>query len=122
MIRARIFGRDVEMQGSPWTMVVYRREFGGDLVSDIVEAYKSERIALADWLGFAWAMCRTHSDDVEPFDEWCRGFPDFTLGDGEGAAAASVIGSAIEAELFRRRPSAFQRWRRSLRARRLGRV
>ncbi|MBQ9000309.1 MAG: hypothetical protein IJ087_00450 [Eggerthellaceae bacterium] len=122
MIRARIWGREVEMQGSPWTFLVYRREFGGDLLSDIVEAYKRERVELADFLKFAWAMCRTRSDEVEPFDEWCRSFPEFTLGDGEGSAVASVIGSAIEAELFRARSPWIRRWWRTVRARRLGRV
>lgn len=120
MRRARIWGRDVEMQGSPWTFVVYRREFGGDLLSDIVSAYAKESLELYDLIRFCWAMCRTRSDEVEDFKDWCESFPAFTLADGEATAVASVIISAIDAEIFRRGETRFQRWRRSIRARWVG--
>ena len=120
MRRASIWGRDLKMQGSPWTFVVYKRAFGGDLLSDIISAYAKESLELYDLLRFAWAMCRTASDAVEEFDEWCNSFPDFTLADGEATAVASVIISALDAEVFRRRETRFQRWRRILRERWLG--
>ena len=120
MRRARIWGRDVEMQGSPWTFVVYRREFGGDLLSDIIAAYAKPSLELYDLVRFCWAMCRTKSDDVEGFEEWCNSFPAFTLADGEATAVASVIISAIDAELFRRGETRLQRWWRSVRARWVG--
>ena len=120
MRRDRIWGRDIEMQGSPWTFVVYKRAFGGDLLSDIVAAYAKPSIELDDLLKFAWAMCRTKSDDVEDFEEWCKSFPAFTLADGEATAVASVIISAIDAEVFRRGETRFQRWWRSIRARFMG--
>ena len=120
MKRAHIWGRDLEMQGSPWTFVVYKRAFGGDLLSDVVDTYKKDSIELVDLLKFAWAMCRTSSDGVPDFEEWCRSFTDFTLADGEAEAVASVIISAINAEIFRRRETRFQRWRRVVRARWLG--
>ena len=120
MKRALIWGRELQMQGSPWTFVVYKREFGGDLLVDIIAAYAKESLEMADLLKIAWAMCRTVSDDVEDFDAWCNNFPMFTLADGEATAVASVIISAIDAEIFRRRETRFQRWRRIVRERWLG--
>jgi len=120
MKRARIWGRDLEMQGSPWTFVVYKRAFGGDLLSDIIAAYAKSNLELFDLLQFAWAMCETASGSEPEFEEWCKLFPDFTLADGEATAVASVIISAIDAEIFRRRETRLQRWRRILRERWLG--
>lgn len=115
MIRARIWGRELEMQGSPWTLVVYRRAFGGDLIIDFLEASKKDLAELDEFLKVAWALCRTASDEVAEFDRWCGEFPDFTLADGEGAAFASVVTSAVMAELFRPRETRFQQFRRKLR-------
>lgn len=120
MLRAQLFGREVEMQGSPWTFVVYHREFGGDLLADIVAAEQKNPVELHDFLKFAWAMCRTCNDQVAGFKEWCNSFEEFTLSDGEGSAFVSVVNSAIEAELFRARASRLLRWWRSIRARWLG--
>ena len=120
MQRASVWGRDIQMQGSPWTLVVYREEFGGDLLSDVVEAFKREPMSLDDFLRFCWAMCRTCDDDVPGFEEWCRSFPEFDLSDGKGSAFASVVVSAMNAELFRVRPSIRERvglWWQQRRAR-----
>ena len=122
MLRARIWGREVRMQGSPWTFVEYRRAFGGDLLSDFMAASKKDPIELDDYLKVAWALART-ADQSEPgFDEWCGSFPDFSLSEGEGAAFVSVVDLAVLAELFRHGETVFRRFRRKLRARRLGRL
>lgn len=120
MIRTRIFGRDVEMQGSPWTLVEYSRAFGGDLLADFADALKSDPIELADYLRIAWALSRTADPDTSDFEQWCSEFPDFTLADGEGQAFVSVIDSAVMAELFRRKKARCSRIRRLLRTRWLG--
>ena len=122
MQRARIWGRDIEMQGSPWTFVVYKRAFGGDLLSDIIAASRKDPIELDDYLKVCWAMCRTCSERIAEFGQWCGEFPEFTLADGEGAAFVSVVDSAVVAELFRPRETRFQRFRRKLRQGRLGRL
>ena len=122
MVPARIWGRDIEMQGSPWTFVLYKRAFGGDLLSDFLAATKKDPLELDDYLKVCWAMCRTRSDEVADFGQWCNGFPDFTLADGEGAAFVSVVDSAVVAELFRSRETRFQRFRRKLCEGRLGRL
>lgn len=120
MQRARIWGREVEMQGSPWTFLVYRREFGGDLFSDMIAAEKKNPYELDDFLRFAWALCATCSDETPPFREWCSSFEEFTLADGEGSAFVSVVRNVLAAELFRHRTARRSRWRRSLRARWMG--
>lgn len=104
MIRARIYGRDVELQGSPWTFLVYSREFGSDLISDIVSlsrrAEEDPMSVTEGMLRVAWAMHRTHDEDAPGYEAWLRGF-------GEGfslradASPVGVIDSAISAELFR---------------------
>ena len=47
MRRAALYGRSVAMQGSPYTLLVYRAAFGGDLLADLVEAYAPIKDALA---------------------------------------------------------------------------
>lgn len=120
MIRSRIWGREIEMQGSPWTFVEYRRAFGGDLLNDYLAAARKDPIELDDYLKVAWALCRTADQSVEGFERWCGGFPDFSLADGQGAAFVSVVDSAVLAEVFRPRETRFQRLRRKLRERWLG--
>lgn len=114
MLRARIWGREIEMQGSPWAFVEYRRAFGGDLLSDYLAAVKKDPIELDDYLRVCWALCRT-AGDRSGFEEWCSSFPEFTLADGEGAAFVSVVDSAVSAELFRPGETRIQRLRRRLR-------
>lgn len=110
------------MQGSPWTFVVYRRAFGGDLLNDYVAAVSKDPLELSDYLRVCWALCRTRTDAAGGFEEWCREFPDFSLADGEGAAFVSVVDSAVMAELFRHRETVLERLRRKIREGRLGRL
>lgn len=102
MRRAVIYGREIEMQGSPYTFLVYRTGFGGDLFKDIVSAYESSPPDMSLMLQIAWAMARTHDDGVSNYPDWLREFDPklFAVGDAD---ALGVIDSAITAELFRRR-------------------
>ena len=122
MVRTQILGRDVTMQGSPWTLVEYARAFQGDLLADFAEAVQKDTVDLVDYLKFAWALCRTAEPETGDFESWCREFDDFTLADGEGQAFVSVIDSAVMAELFRRPTARLAGVRRWLRTRRLGRI
>ena len=118
MRRAVIYGRAVEMQGSPYTFLVYRTGFGGDLMHDIAAAYDNAPPDMSILLQVAWAMARTHDDAVPDYPDWLRGFDPrtFALGD---AGAWQVIDSAISAELFRRKTAGrIRRWA----ARRMGSV
>ncbi len=120
MRSARIWGRELVMQGSPWTFVEYRRAFGGDLLTDYLAAIRNETVCVEDYLRTCWAMCRTADRTVAGFEEWCGEFPDFTLADGELAAFVSVVDSVFVAELFRRPKTVVGRLWRKVRERWLG--
>lgn len=110
MMRAVIYGRAVEMQGSPYTILAYKREFGGDLFADVVAAYEGDTPDMTTMLQVAWAMCKTRDDGTSGFDDWLREFEpkSFALGD---ARALGVIDSAISAELFRNgKAQRIRRW------------
>lgn len=115
------------MQGSPYTLLVYKRAFDGDLMQDLVSAYgQAEYDDLSDtdhdgaltpelstFLQIAWAMAHTYSDDVPEYPDWLRSFDprEFSLGD---SSTLEVIDSAIAAELFRQRQTERGRIRRWL--------
>ena len=110
MRRAVIYGREIVMQGSPYTFLVYRSAFKGDLFNDLVDVYEHGRPEMSAMLQFAWAMARTHDDAVSDYPDWLREFDprSFALGDAD---ALGVIDSAISAELFRRRKAGrARRW------------
>ena len=54
MRRAVIYGREIVMQGSPYTFLVYRSAFKGDLFNDLVDAYEHGRPEMSAMLQFAW--------------------------------------------------------------------
>ncbi|WP_296012710.1 hypothetical protein [uncultured Adlercreutzia sp.] len=97
-----IFGRPVRMQGGPFALMAYRREFGADLLADALAAYRRDGGDVAAFLQIAWAMAKTADEETSPYAEWLREFDprEFTLGDA--AQAVGVIDSAVAAELFRR--------------------
>ena len=101
MIKTVIYDREVTMQGSPYTFLVYREAFDGDLFKAVLAAYEGGTPDMSILLQVAWAMCRTHDDGVSDYASWLREFDpkSFALGD---ASALEVIDSAILAELFRR--------------------
>lgn len=109
------------MQGSPYTLLVYRQAFGGDLMTDLVGAYGQSDAEeneppgsivpeVSTFLQVAWAMARTHSDEVPDYPDWLRSFDprEFSLGDN---ASLEVIDSAIAAELFcQRQTGLIRQW------------
>lgn len=114
------------MQGSPWTLVEYRRAFGADLLSDLASVYDGGFPDAAVMLQVVWAMCRTWDEGTPGFDAWLRGF-DPRLFSADDRGWLGEADSAICAELFRGREArrtARERARRALvslakRARRL---
>lgn len=111
MFSCSIFGRDVCLQGSPLTLVEYNKEFGGDLIQDIVSAYSSGLVNGAELLKVAWAMAKTHDPKTQPFNDWIKNFDpeEFNLLDME---VWEVINSAINAELFRGQATIKRKFRR----------
>lgn len=103
MVEGIIFGRPVRMQGGPFALAAYRREFGRDLMADLVAAYKDDDTDVCAFLQAAWAMARCADDSTSPYVKWLREFDarEFTLGDA--AETVGVIDSAVTAELFRPR-------------------
>lgn len=103
MVRGTIWGREIEMQGSPLTYLHYRREFGGDLGADLVAAYSKGSADAETMLRFAWAMAKTHDPSTSPYEGWLSEF------DPEEFSAlqspVGVVDSAVCAELFRVRAS-----------------
>ena len=103
MVEGIIFGRPVRMQGGPFALAAYRREFGRDLMADLVSAYRADDTDVCAFLQAAWAMARCADDSTSPYVKWLREFDarEFTLGDAAGTVG--VIDSAVTAELFRPR-------------------
>lgn len=118
MQRGVIFGRTVEMQGSPYTLLVFKREFGENLTSFIVDAYKQEEADIECFLRIAWAMAKTYNEDITDYERWLEEFDADAFNLAEGQAAFGVITSAVNAELFRERPTRWERFKLGL-ARRL---
>ncbi len=112
MRRAVIWGREVEMQGSPYTFLVFREGFGGDLAAFLVATYQKDIPETEDYLRIAWAMAKTHDPAVPAYTDWLKGFSEFSL---RGDSPIGVIDSAIAAELFCQRKAGkarkrFGRW------------
>lgn len=122
MHRGVIYGREIRMQGSPYTLLVYRHAFGSDLMRDLASAYGQDQLDEAEedargmvpdvsiFLQIAWAMARTWTDEVPDYPDWLRSFDprEFSLEDG---STLGVIDSAIAAELFRHRKAGrIRRW------------
>lgn len=105
MRKATVFGREIVMQGSPVTFIVYQNEFNSDLMQAIMAAYEQAPPKMGYLLKIAWAMAKTHDDSVEPFAEWIKNFDEGAFSIDDTPAALEVIDSAIYAELFRFRPS-----------------
>lgn len=112
MVSGTIWGREVEMQGSPLTYLHYRREFGGDLGADLVAAYSKGSADAETMLRFAWAMAKTRDTSTSPYEDWLSEFDpeEFSV----LQSPVGVVDSAVCAELFRLRPSTparrFREW------------
>lgn len=103
------------MQGSPYTLLLFKQEFEEDLPSFLVKAYAGESVDIECLLRIAWAMCRTYSDDILDYERWLEGFPADLFDITEGKAAFDVIDAAINAELFRQKKTLRERIKRWLR-------
>lgn len=102
MRTARIWGRDLEMVGGPYTFVVWERERGGDFLAALSDVQRRERVTVSDYLPFAWAMCATADDGTPGYDEWCRSpeWSAFDLSEQGAGDVIAVISSALVAEFF----------------------
>lgn len=100
MRRATIYGREVEMQGSPYTFYVYRKAFEGDLLKAIITAYQESPIDVSLLLQVVWAMAKTHDDETPEYIDWLREFDPEEFAVNELDWVGEVDG-AISAELFR---------------------
>lgn len=98
MKRCRFWGRDVELQGSPLTLLIFKKEFGCDLAAHLSSSYKKEVLDIEDFLKIAWAMAKTCNEGTEQYEKWLAQFNSrfFTLSE----IPIEVISSAINAELF----------------------
>jgi hypothetical protein len=101
MRRGILFGRDVQMAGSPLALLYFREEFDTSLPSYISEIYKHKPLDCEEFLRVAWALAKVCDKDIPSYEEWLDEFPDEAfslLGSGE---CISVIDSVIAAEMFR---------------------
>lgn len=113
MIKVKIYGRECIMQGSLYTLLVFKQEFGENLVLYLQDLYKSiQESGVPDYEGFlkiAWAMCRTYSDEVDYYENWLEEFDADLFDLREGEAFFCVMNSVIDAELFREKPTTKER-------------
>lgn len=100
MRSATIYGREIEMQGSPYTFLVYRKAFGGDLLKAIIEAYQSSPIDVSLLLQVVWAMVKTNDEQTPDYADWLREFDPEEFAVNELEWVGEVDG-VINAELFR---------------------
>lgn len=101
MLSIEAFGRTFDVQGSPYTLLVFREEFDDELTDHLSKSYEdSSSVPLEAQMRVLWAMARTADESVPSYPSWLEGFPEasFSLGD---VASMGVIDSAIHAELFR---------------------
>lgn len=105
MVRGTIWGREVEMQGSPLTYLWYKREFGGDLGQDLADTYAKGKADSETMLRFAWAMAKTHDPSISGYEGWLSEFDpeEFSV----LQPPVGVVDSAVVAELFRVRQATF---------------
>ena len=93
-----IYGKGLLVEGGPYAVWLYKKEFGTDLLMDVSASISGGEVCTATWLQVIYAMNRTADDNVPEYSEWLRSFPDFTLGDQR---AVEVMDSAITAGFFR---------------------
>lgn len=126
MLTVHVGSEETSVQGSPWALFIYQREFaeGGkkaDWYADYERAYSKvaelptnddgtfenplkfiEAIDALFLLKTAWAMAKNADDATPPFEEWARGI-DASL--APIAPWKLEVNAAINAELFRFRPA-----------------
>lgn len=108
MYRGTIWGRTVRMSGSPLSMLVFRREFGGDFsdfVNETLQQLKAEdgkeiHPDPVDFLQIAWTMAKTYDDDLSDFEDWLDEFPDNAFDARLGLECLPEILDAITQEII----------------------
>lgn len=115
-----ICGRDVQIQGSPLTLVIYNNEFGADLMSDIANAYLGDTIDAVALLKICWAMAKTKDKNLDGFEDWLSKFDAEKFDLLKLKTSLEVVVSAINAELFRvsasnEKKKEHRRWRNNKR-------
>lgn len=101
-----IYGkRGLPVEGGPFALWVYRKEFGTDLYQDMLASISDGEVQISVWLQIVWAMNRTADDSCPSYGEWLRGFPDFDLAD---EASRAVMDRAMTAGFFRRARQAWE--------------
>lgn len=104
MKRGIIYGKEVEMAGSPLTLLYFREQFDESLPAFLQKAY-TEALDPEYFLRVAWAMAKTvHPYDVAEYEDWLCEFPDeaFSLGEETGEFLAVML-PLIDSELFCKR-------------------
>lgn len=72
----QIDGKEVPLKATAMNMVIYRSQFGKDIMEvagQIVKAGSSQDFSSIDSLGLAklvWAMAKTANKDVPDFEDW----------------------------------------------------
>ena len=108
MYRGNVYGRDLCMCGSPYALLVFKREFGENLPEIARHVQKrfaeTEEIDVISLLGMCWAMCKSYDDYNTPgFMQWYEdfGFENGEIPDdiSEAVIALDQIWSAVDQEL-----------------------
>ena len=105
MRELELFGTQLQIQGSPLTLMFYQKEFGTDLVQDwFDEKSLTKCMNSITLLQVAWAMNKTADLSVPTFNQWLCQFEDFSLaGIFDEGSWARRVDEAVAAELFRER-------------------
>ena len=98
--------KEISVQGGPWALVLYEREFAQDHPDffDDLQKYAANPLegrlfaSPLFLLRCLWAMARNADDNFPMFDEWTKSL-DVPL--QEGAPWTNEVISALNAEIFR---------------------
>lgn len=127
MRRETVFGREMELAGSPLTLLYFQQEFGDDPLAcygalqdsigelwipvDDDDAPPADAADGGDEGGFVpnlllflkvcWAMAKTVDPKTQYFERWLSEFDEEKFDLSEGVEAALVIHRAVQAEIFR---------------------
>lgn len=115
MRRETIFGREMGLQGSPLTLLIFRQEFGGDpdahdgnlgaQLADllITEERDGETVFFVNLVGLlriAWALAKTYDKHIPNFEAWLEDFDESAFSLADGDELSRIVDDVITAELF----------------------
>lgn len=81
----QIDGKDLPLKSTAMNLVVYRSQFGKDIMEvagQIVKAGSTQNFSDIDSLGVArvvWTMAKTANKDLPPFEKWFEGIEAFPV-------------------------------------------